>query len=213
MGGVAAPTRRRLSQEERRTQILEHARRLFSGKHPAAVSVEDVAREAGVTPGLVHHYFATKRGLYLAVVREMLRGGEPPVPEAAPGASLEDLLAESVERWLDRVWQNRETWLAALGAQGIGRDREIERMLEKVSEASVDNLIELLDLGPADQASPELRAVIRGYGGLAEAASRQWLVHKRLSRAQIHTLLTASLMSLVEEVLPLVEKRRDKEEG
>ena len=205
MSAEPASRRTRLGQEERRGQILERARELFSTQHYGAVSVEAVAREAGVTPGLVHHYFGTKRGLYLEVVREMLAGGAPPVPEEASALSVHERLAESVDRWLDRVWRNRETWLASLGVEGLGRDPEVELMLERVREAAADNVIELLDLGPPPDASPALKAVIRSYAGLAEAASREWLVRERLTRAQIHALLHASLLRLVEDVLPLLE--------
>jgi hypothetical protein len=69
-------------------------------------------------------------------------------------------------------------------------------------------VIEVLGLGPAADADPELRAVIRAYGGLAEAATREWLQRSRLTRAQIHTLLHASLLRLIDDVLPLIAPAR-----
>jgi AcrR family transcriptional regulator len=192
---VAPPMR--LAQDARRAQILACARTLFSERHYAAVSVDAVAEAAGVTRPLVHHYFGSKRDLYVAVVREMFRSGLAPVPEGVP-------LEASIDAWLDMVWRNRETWLAALGAEGLGRDAEVEHILDRVREAAVDSIIEVLGLGPVEDAPPELRAVLRAYGGLAEAATREWLERGRLGREQIHELLTASLLHLVRDVLPRV---------
>jgi hypothetical protein len=69
-------------------------------------------------------------------------------------------------------------------------------------------VIEVLGAGPAATASPKLRATLRAYAGLAEAATREWLERGRLTRAEIHTLLTESLLRLVGDVLPLVERAR-----
>lgn len=209
MAGKGTP-RTRLSQAERRGQIIEAARRLFSRQPARTVSIEAVAREAGVTAGLVHHYFGSKGDLYVAVVREMFRGA-PPVPEHVAGATPEERLAESIDRWLDMVSENRETWLAALGAEGLGADPEVEAIFERVRESAVDNIVEVLGLGSARKAPPELRAVLRAYGGLAEAASREWLQRGRLDRGQTHVLLTTSLLKLADEVLPLVESAAAKE--
>ena len=208
MPKVGAPVKRRtrLSQAERRAQILEEARQLFSRQPASTVSMEAVARQAGVTAGLVYHYFGSKHDLYVEVVREMFRGSLP-VPEYIAGATPEERLSESADRWLEMIGRNRKTWLAALGGEGLGADPEVEAIFERVREAAVDNVIEILGIGPVADASPELRAVLRAYGGLAEATSREWLQHERIDRDQAHTLLTTSLLTLVKNILPLVEHR------
>src|SRR4051794_4069528 len=195
--------RTRLPQDERRAQILDAARRVYSASPAETVSVEAVAREAGVTPGLVHHYFGSKHELYVALVREMSRR-PPPVPARVPGSTREQRLAASTDHWLDMVASNRETWLAALGAEGLGADPEVEGIFERVRESAVDSIVTVLGLGPAATAPAELRAVLRAFGGLAEAATREWLQHARLDRAQTHALLTETLLALVDDVLPSV---------
>jgi AcrR family transcriptional regulator len=195
----------RLSQDERRAQILEAAQRLFSRLPAGTVSMEAVAREAGVTAGLVYHYFGGKHELYVAVVKEMFRG-TPLVPRHVVGATPAQRIAESTDQWLDMVAENRETWLAALGAEGLGGDPEVEAIFERVRETAVDNIIAVLGVGPAETAPPALRAVLRAFGGLAEAATREWLQAGRLDRRQIHTLLTESLLRLVDDVLPLLDE-------
>jgi AcrR family transcriptional regulator len=196
----AAPRWTRLEHDERREQILAAARRLFSERPFAEVSTTEVAREAGVARGLLHHYFGGKRELYLAVLRSMLRYPALPEPEAGgdPGAG--------IDRWLTMIERNREAWLAAIGAQGLGRDPEVEAILEEARETAVTRLARAV--APEDPDRAELRAVLRSYSGLAEAASLEWIVRGRLTRPQVHALLLHTLTTLVRDVLPEVERAR-----
>jgi phytoene dehydrogenase-like protein len=134
----------------------------------------------------------------------MFRGSAPPVPEYVQGATPEERLAQSVDRWLDLVWDNRSTWLAALDS-GLGRDPEVTAILERVRESAVDNVIAVLGIGPASDASPALRGTIRSFGGFAEAATREWLERERFDREQIRRLLIDALLHLVQQTLPQLE--------
>ncbi|PZS13738.1 MAG: TetR/AcrR family transcriptional regulator [Solirubrobacterales bacterium] len=202
----SAPRRQRLDHDERRAQILACARRLFSERNYASVSTLAIAREAGVVRGLLHHYFGTKRELYLEVVRTLVRMPSNPVPLQSPGRGIEVVISESVERWLEMLARNRGTWLAAIGARGLGRDPEVEAILDAARERAVDRLIEALQTYEAAQAPAELRAVIRAYAGLAETASAEWLQRGRLSREQTHALLVQGFLSIVRDVLPAVQR-------
>lgn len=182
---------------ERRWQILSAARKLFSERGFSAVSTTEIAAEAGVARGLINHYFGTKRELYIEVVREMVRFRSQPVPEYVDGATPRARLDESIDRWLEMVARNREAWLAAIGAEGLGRDPEIEAVLDDAREQATARLIEVLGLGPAADAPPELHAVLRAYGGLAEAATREWLERDRWSREQVAAFLKEALPQLV----------------
>jgi AcrR family transcriptional regulator len=184
---------------------LSCARRLFSERSYAAVSTTDIAREAGVARGLLNHYFGTKRDLYLEVVRSMMRMPSNPVPLQAPGRPIETIIDESVERWLTMLDRNRGTWLAAIGARGLGRDPQLETILDDARERAADRLIEALQTYEAATAPPQLRATIRAYSGFAEAASVEWLERGRLTREQLHTLLVQGFLSIVNHVLPAVQ--------
>ena len=199
---AAAPRWTRLEHDERREQILTAARRLFSERPPGSVSTTDIARSAGVTRGLLHHYFGTKRDLYLEVMRSVLR--HPPLPEPDPDGG-PALLADAIDRWLTNVERNRATWLAAHGAQGLGRDPEVEALLEDSREQAIDRLAGVLGAEMAGPAHPALRPLLRAYAAFAEAASLEWLVRGRLTRAQTHELLLSTLLTLVRSVLPGVE--------
>jgi AcrR family transcriptional regulator len=205
MATAPAPRWQRLDHDERRRQILACARRLFSERSYDAVSTTDIAAEAGVARGLLHHYFGTKRDLYLEVVRELMRMPSNPVPLQAPGRDLKVVIDDSVERWLTMLERNRGTWLAANAARGLGGgDPELEAILEDAREEAADRLIEALQTYEAQTAPPELRAAIRAYSGFAEAASIEWLARHRLTRDQTRTLLTETFLTLVHQVLPAI---------
>jgi hypothetical protein len=103
--------------------------------------------------------------------------------------------------------RNSRTWLAAIGGRGLGRDPEVEAILDEARECAADRLIEALQTYEAAQAPPALRAAIRAYSGFAEAASLEWLERNRLTREQLHALLVEGFLTIVEQVVPAVNRR------
>jgi AcrR family transcriptional regulator len=209
----ATATGARLEPDQRRREILGAARRLFSERGYSAVSTSEIAADAGVARGLINHYFGTKRELYVEVVREMVRFRSQPVPEYVDGATPQDRLTESIDRWLDMVERNREAWLAAVGAEGLGHDPEIEAVLDEAREQATARLIETLGLGPAASAPPELHAVLRAYGGMAEAATREWLERDRWDREQVAAFLKAALPQLVGTAYEAIPSKQSASES
>lgn len=65
------PARRlRRDPEQARAHILAAAQRVFASRGPDAVGLKDVAREAGVSHGLVTHYFGTYDALVEAALED-----------------------------------------------------------------------------------------------------------------------------------------------
>jgi AcrR family transcriptional regulator len=62
--GSETETRRRMRAPERREQLLQVARTVFSRRGFHTVTMEDVAREAGVTKPILYDHFPSKRDLY-----------------------------------------------------------------------------------------------------------------------------------------------------
>jgi TetR/AcrR family transcriptional regulator, cholesterol catabolism regulator len=56
--------------EDRGEQIMEAALRVFAKKGFSDASIKDIAREAGITPGLIYHYFESKEALLKAIYEE-----------------------------------------------------------------------------------------------------------------------------------------------
>jgi AcrR family transcriptional regulator len=194
----------RLDVAERRRQILSAARRLFSERHYGAVSTADIAAEAGVTRGLVHHYFGGKRALYLEVVRSLLQLPAGVFADELASGDTEAALGAAVDRWLD-VTERGGMLLAAHGAPGFGRDPEVEEIFDQARERTADQVIEILRPGQSPATAPrELRAAVRAYAGFVESATFDWLRGGPLSRAQLRELLIGGLLALDREVIPKV---------
>ena len=64
----AAAAGRRPGNADTRGEIVEAAKRVFAAKGYDGASLRAVAREAGVDPALVHHYFDGKASLFVAAM-------------------------------------------------------------------------------------------------------------------------------------------------
>lgn len=192
--------RRRLSPDERRQQIFSCAQRLFAERPYEDVSATDIAAAAGVARGLINHYFGNKRGLFLEIVRV-----NSTVPEMAvaglPEGSLQERVDASVTWFLDTLEHTGGTWLA-LGAGGMGRDPDLERILVEAENDSVERLIEAVGLAGRGPGQEQVRAMMRVYSHLARSGAREWLLRKTLSRAQVQSLLTGTLLAIVRDTIP-----------
>ena len=99
------PKYSRLDPEQRREQILDAANALFAERGYDEVSVEDIASSAGVTRGLVHHYFGGRKEVYIALLERLGAMREEQLPPPV-GRSARARLADDVSRWLD--WTEAE---------------------------------------------------------------------------------------------------------
>ena len=59
---MAAPTRKRLTAEARRAEILDAASAVFSARGYHAAAIDDIAREAGVSKALIYEHFSLEAG-------------------------------------------------------------------------------------------------------------------------------------------------------
>jgi len=193
--------RTRLESDARRKQILEAARDVLSTRPYSEVSMSDLADAAGVARGLLHHYFGSKRDLYLALVRETVRVPTIPVPEEDAEARALQVWDVSVDRWLQMVDDNRDLWLAADKARGIGHDPEVEAIVDASKEVIAEQALKAIGI---EDPSPTMLALVRGFGGFTEELTREWLVRGRLTREQVRVILSGSLPMLVREILPAI---------
>lgn len=200
---MGAPSRTRLSPDARRELILAAATRVFRDHEFSTVSIEQVAEAASVTRGLIHHYFGSKRELYLAVVERATRAPADVrlVPEGAQG-SLSDVLQRAVDNWLRMIEAAGGLWPGSDGV-GFGNDD-----LDVVLRAARDDLVErmLAEVPfPADLDRDVLRSALRAYAAFARATTDEWIGRGALSRRQAAQMLHGTLLSLVEQVVPAVE--------
>jgi AcrR family transcriptional regulator len=183
------PKYSRLAPARRREQILDAANALFSERGYDEVSIEDIASSAGVTRGLVHHYFGGRKEVYIALLERLaaVREEELPLPV---GRSARARVADSMSRWLDWTEQNRTIWLATLGRGEDIADPDIRNVVADLRRRAVALLI----AHHADIAedSPRLRYALECWTGLNRSATRRWL-QGEATREQSLELLTSTL--------------------
>ena len=169
-------TRVRMTPEGRREQLIDLGVRLLSTRPLEEVSIEVLSEEAGISRGLLYHYFGNKQDFHRAVVR---RAADDLVAVTAPGQGddLVAVLTDSLGAYVDYVVANRPGYLSLVRAAAGGNEalREIyeearasltDRMLERSGEPGV------AALGYED--TPAVRLMVRGWSALAESVVLDW---------------------------------------
>ena len=108
-----------MTQDDRRRQLVGIGLRKFVERPVQELSLDEVAAEAGVSRGLLFHYFPTKTDFHQAVVqaagRRVLRTVRP--DEDAAG---EVALRQIVERYVEQIQRRRASYIALVFGQPNG---------------------------------------------------------------------------------------------
>ena len=174
------------------------------------ISLDDVADEAGVGRPVIHGYFADVRELQAAVYQRVARGiaeSAKDVVQTDLDLPLEERMRRNTDAWLDFVEANRAALIVLLWSDGPA-DASLAGLKDEVTEAMIDRVL-INHLGTTEV--PEaVRFVLRSFGGRVGAALREWLLLGRATRAQTHALLTAGLLSTIQQVVPAVLESSDR---
>ncbi len=155
-----------------REAILEKAEELVKQKGSEPVTVEDVARSAGVAKGLVHYHFKTKQGLMKAVASRIAatraRNWSEAFDADTPRAALErtwTLLTLESDSGTIRAWNS------LLSREHLLTDQTAKEMHSELSDslgrALIGMLRDRMDLAPtvpAGEIGWLLGAVVNGMG-------------------------------------------------
>ena len=193
-------TRRRLSTGERREQLLAVGARLFSENPYDDVWIEQVAEIAGVSRGLLYHYFPTKRDFFAAVVEResarMLR-----MTAAAPGVPLREQLTTGLDTFLSYVAEHAHGFRAFHRADAAG-DQAVRKVYRQSLAAQERQILAALaadpEFGPVPQEQPDLEVAVRGWLAFTTAVCLEWLRGAELSREQVRDLCARALLGVLE---------------
>lgn len=162
--------RTRMSAAERREQLLDVTKELVGEQGFHAVSIEAVARRAGITRPVVYGHFHDLGGLLVAMLeRESQRALAQlgAILPAAGGTDRRSALLAALEAYLEAVRADPVTWRLVLmppeGAPELLRER-----ITAGRDAIVAILAEVVR--PGDSPDPELTA--RMLSALADEAAR-----------------------------------------
>ncbi|WP_105969635.1 TetR/AcrR family transcriptional regulator [Streptomyces geranii] len=189
-------TRRRLSTGERREQLLSVGARLFSESPYDEVWIEQVAEIAGVSRGLLYHYFPTKRDFFAAVVEReserMMR-----MTAAVPGVPAREQLDANLDAFLAYVEEHAHGYRAFHRADASG-DQAVRKVYQRALATQERQILEALaadpEFGPLCEERPELRLAVRGWLAFTTAVCLEWLRGPELSREQVRELCARALL-------------------
>ncbi|MFJ5303121.1 TetR/AcrR family transcriptional regulator [Streptomyces sp. NPDC088350] len=192
-------TRRRLSTEERREQLLTVGARLFSESPYDDVWIEQVAEIAGVSRGLLYHYFPTKRDFFAAVVEReserMLR-----MTAAVPGVPAREQLAVALDTYLEYVHTHAHGYRAFHRADAAG-DQTVRRVYQRALAAQERQILAALaadpEFGPALGERADVKLAVRGWLAFTTAVCLEWLRGPELSREQVRDLCARALLGVI----------------
>jgi AcrR family transcriptional regulator len=180
----------RLSSDERREHLLHVGVELVGRHGTADISIEEIARAAGVSKGLLYHYFPTKTDFFVAVLARSQAEMEETVvrdPELTPLEQFE----RNLDGFLSFVDAHAEGYLAVVNARG--REPRVQELVEERRRRRVDELVALaavLEGVPRDAArTPLLVAAIEGWISFTEGVIVRWLRDRELDREEVHDLL------------------------
>ena len=195
---TSAGHRVRMTPDDRREQLLELGVRLLSTRSVDELSIDVLAEEAGISRGLLYHYFGNKQGFHRAVVRkaadDLIRVTAPP----AEGEPLERL-ARSLEAYVDYVASNFEGYTSRVRA-AAGGDEALREIYEEARAALTGRIFDvateernlLETFGIAD--TPSTRLLVRGWSAMTEDVVISW-VHdpEGVDKADLLHLLASAL--------------------
>jgi AcrR family transcriptional regulator len=199
---VELTAKRRLSTDARREQLLASGARLLAQRPFDEVSIEEIAKTAGVSKGLLYHYFPTKKDFLIAAIE---RGQDELAELTAPDPGLPpaEQLGASLDRFLDFVEEHEAAYSAIFRSRG-GGDPEIQQALEAGRRQRMDAMIESLaswEAAPASvERSPILETAVQGWFFFVEGSVLRWLERRDVERAQLRELLGLALIGSLQAV-------------
>jgi AcrR family transcriptional regulator len=196
---VATGSRIRLDPEARRAQLVALGLEMLSTRSLDQLAIEDIAAAAGISRGLLFHYFPSKRDFHEAVVRaaasDLLASTEP--DRSLPYI---DQLRSGVESFVDYVVENRDSYVSLLRG-AAGGDLNLRVIFDETRSVIAARVID----GLGDEVVPDrVRLAVRGWVAFGEEVILGWLSDpdESLDRAGLVEMVHDSLVALVASASP-----------
>ena len=196
-----AEPRRRLSPDERRSELLALGAEVFGQRPYDEVRIDEIAERAGVSRALMYHYFPDKRAFFAAVLRaESERLFEATNTPPDPGLNLFDQLREGVLAYLRYYEENPNVaWAAYVGAgrsdpvlrgiEDVDNDRQAERIVSGLGGDQLDPKVER-----------DMRVVVYGWLAFTLEMCRQRMIDPSTDIDVVADACTHALLDTVSRV-------------
>jgi AcrR family transcriptional regulator len=173
---LAAETKakRRMRAPERRRQLLEVARKVFGRRGYHTVTMDSVAKEAGVTKPILYDHFPSKRELYLALLEADLANLQKRLAEGLENSrGNRERIQASFQTYFDFVDEHAEGF-RLLMQEAVGGDRHFSDLVFKFRDEVLGKVTEVLvreSKGNLDR--DQAQDVALGLIGMAETVAQR----------------------------------------
>jgi len=147
-------------QEQTRQQIVLAALKSFSEKGYTSTSVSAIAKEAGISKGLIYHYFDSKEEVLKGIFSMMLKEGDR-IMEGWEGKTAKEKLRHSIIESIQYIKSQSRVmrFMLSLALQPAVI-QDLEELMEREKQRSMEKYQEIFsELGYED---PELEAYYTG---------------------------------------------------
>jgi AcrR family transcriptional regulator len=170
---MEAKTKRRMRAPERRQQILEVARKVFGRRGYHTVTMDSVAKEAGVTKPILYDHFPSKRELYLALLESDLANLQKRLAEGLENSrGNRERIRASFQTYFDFVDEHAEGF-RLLMQEAVGGDRHFQDLVFRFRDEVLGKVTEVLvreSKGNLDR--DQAKDVALGLIGMAETVAQ-----------------------------------------
>jgi len=193
-GGSSAVSKRvRLAPEARRAQLIELGVEMLATRRLDELSVELIARTAGISRGLLFHYFASKQEFHVEVARaaaaEMLRRTEPD-----PALSPVEALRAALTSFIEYVEENPDNYKSLVRGAASG-DAEMRAIFDATRSTMAQRIIDVVG-GLGLQPGERTALAIHGWVAYVEECVVHWIDNRTVSREQLLDMLAKALPAL-----------------
>ncbi|WGY01048.1 TetR/AcrR family transcriptional regulator [Nocardioides sp. QY071] len=189
--------RTRLSPAQRRTQLLDLGVRLLATRSLDELSIDLLAEEAGISRGLMYHYFGGKQGFYEAVVQHAADDLYARTAPPEEGEPMERLLA-SLTGYVDYVVANHAGYRSLVKGATAGND-SLRAIYETTFAALAERFFTADPGGLVIPDTPAVRLLIHAWQAMVEDLVLTWCDSPAgLSRDDLLQVITTSLPALVD---------------
>jgi AcrR family transcriptional regulator len=208
-GPVTTAKGTRLSPDARREQLVELGLELLGRTPQEQVSIEAIARAAGISKGLLYHYFPTKSDFVVAVLRRSRAELEQRMaePAAAAGLTVGERLDASIDGFLGYVSDHAIGFQAITRARG-GEDEQVRAVIAENRAKRVDAMVVFAAaLAQSDRSAietPALHVALEGWLAFCEGVVGRWLADPdTIARPGVRHLIRANLLGVLQSAAAL----------
>jgi AcrR family transcriptional regulator len=190
---VTTAKRVRLSPEARRAQLIELGVDMLATRTLDELSVEEIAQGAGISRGLLFHYFASKQEFYVEVARaaaaQMIRRTEPdatlPPVEALRGA---------LRAFMAYVEENPDNYKSLVRGAASG-DAEMRAIFDATRATMAQRIIDVI-AGHGLELSDRAVLAVHGWVAYVEECVVRWIDTRTVEHDELLEMLTKSLPAI-----------------